>query len=161
MKYLPQMNEKMRFYCENGYYFRSNEKDPIPTHVVPKKDPKKGRLVFNEVARNKNTVRTRYPLPNRDGLILEVMSRDHKSQFDQLWAFERLRVPRADERKTSWQSQYGQFCSRVASMGNINIAGDFQKCQDHLAGHRLGDTLFPYVDNQCVATNGTLYYHVP
>ena len=158
-KYATQFREKMAKYQAEGRWFPSANPDAIPTFGVPKKNPAEGRLVFDERERNANTVRDRQPLPHIDEIVQAVASAKYKSEYDVLTAYEQLRVREEDEHLTSFMTPYGQFASRVASMGDLNAPSSFQRAMNTLVTGKLGNTIRVYLDNFYITTGTTLLDH--
>ena len=71
-----------------GIWFNLTTYDVIPTFFVPRKDPAKARLVFDERPRNANRVKDKTPLPNMQNIVLKVHEADFMSQLNLIVAYE-------------------------------------------------------------------------
>ena len=159
-RYESQIAEKAAQYRAEGRWFVMATDDVIPTFCVPKKDPSKARLVFDERPRNANRVKDKTPLPNMQNIVERAHAATHKSQFDLVVAYEQLRLRRDMEPKSGFTTPFGAMGSRVGSMGDCNMPGSFQRNMNYIAAERLGVSIFPYLDNLIVLTNGALHDHL-
>ena len=158
-RYEAQIVEKCRNYVEAGVWVPIVTDDVIPTFCVPKKDPSKARLVFDERQRNANRVPDKTPLPNMDNIVMKAHEATHMSQFDIIVAYEELRNARDMEKYTGFSTPWGVFGSRVGTMGDKNMPGSFQRNMNIVAGHHLAINIHPYLDNHIITTKGTLKEH--
>ena len=159
-RYESQIAEKCADYQTKGIWFDLTTDDVIPTFCVPKKDPSKARLVFDERQRNANRVKDKTPLPNMQNIVFKAHDADHMSQLDLIVAYEQLRLTREMEKFSGFTTPWGAKGTRVGSMGDCNMPGSFQRNMNVVAGHHLGIHIFPYLDNLVVATKGSLKHHL-
>ena len=158
--YEAQIADKCKEYESDGRWFPVNTDDVIPTFCVPKKDPTKARLVFDERQRNANKVPNKTPLPFMANIVERAHLAKHRSQFDLIVAYEQLRIAREQEHLSGFTTPYGAFATRVGSMGDATLPGTFQIYMNVIAGEKLGVEIHPYLDNFVIATNGTLQEHM-
>lgn len=152
--------EKATRYQAEGRWFPLVTDDLIPTFCVPKKDPSKARLVFDERQRNANRIKDKTPLPNMAAIIERVHAADHQSQFDLIVAYEQFRLARALEALSGFITPMGAYGSRVGSMEDANMPGSFQRFANILGAEHLGVDIHVYLDNWIVATKGDLQHHL-
>ena len=156
---MTKMSEKARRYELEGRWFRSSEADAVPTFLIGKKDPSKCRHLFDERQRNRNTVRDKTPIPHMENILAAAQAAKHVSTLDMVVAYDQVRVTRDSESKTAFTTPMGQFCSRVGSMGNLNMPGTFQRCMSKVFAAELGTHVHVYLDNITLTTSTTVAAH--
>ena len=119
--YESQIAEKCADYESNGRWLNLVTDDVIPTFCVPKKDPSKPRLVFDERQRNDNRVKDKTPLPNAQNIVQKAAEADWVSQADIIVAYEEARVRPDMERHTGFYTPWGIKRSRLGTMGDCNM----------------------------------------
>ena len=97
-RYESQIADKCADYEAKGIWFNLTTDDVIPTFCVPKKDPAKARLVFDERPRNANRVKDKTPLPNMQNIVFKAHEADFMSQLDLIVAYKQLRLARDMEK---------------------------------------------------------------
>lgn len=121
-----------------------------PVLVVPRKGPKRWRVVIDYRKINDLTAGDAYPLPNIDGILQQLGNTSYFSVIDMAEGFNQVAMTPGDEQKTAFSSPYGHYHYRVMPFGLKGAPARFQRLMDTVLIGLQGIKCFIYLDDLVV-----------
>ena len=118
-----------------------------PVLVVPRKGPKRWRVVVDFRSLNLQTVGDAYPLPNIDDILQQLGNTNYFSVIDMAEGFNQVSMDPEDAQKTAFTSPFGHHEFRVMPFGLKGAPARFQRLMDHVLLGLQGIKCFVYVDD--------------
>lgn len=119
-KWKSQYAAHFNHFTETGYFSPEALESACSVFAVPKSDPTQARFVINLKPRNANTRKMHTPLPDMNGIKIEVARHAYWSKLDFKNAFEQIRIIPNDVKHSGMATSFGTFTSKVAQQGDCN-----------------------------------------
>lgn len=118
-----------------------------PVLVVPRKGPKKWRVVVDFRSLNLASQGDAYPLPNIEDILQQIGASSYFSVIDMADGFHQIPMDPDDACKTAFTTPYGHHEWRVMPFGLKGAPARFQRLMDHVLIGLQGIKCFVYLDD--------------
>jgi hypothetical protein len=105
------------------------------------------RLSVDYRALNKQTVKSRYPLPRVDTSLDQFTGASYFTKIDRASAYHQVRVRPEDVNKTAFCTRYGHHEFTVMPFGLCNAPATFQRLISDVFRHLLDKSMIAFVDD--------------
>lgn len=118
-----------------------------PVLVVPRKGPKRWRVVVDFRELNEHTLGDAYPLPNIEDILQQLGSTNYLSVLDMAEGFNQIPMDPEDAHKTAFTTPFGHHEWRVMPFGLKGAPARFQRLMDRVLIGLQGVKCFIYLDD--------------
>ena len=110
---------------------------------------------------NEYTVKNKYPIPNAKEQLAKLHKKQWFTKLDVRWGYNNICIKEGDQWKTAFKTNRGLFKCNVMFFGLCNSLATFQTLMDEAFKELIDKgTVFVYMDDIVIATEGPLYEHV-
>ncbi len=141
-----ELNKQILSLLEKGYIQPSNSPYGSPVLFVRKANGSL-RMCIDYRALNKQTVKSRYPLPRIDDLFDKLQGAQVFSSIDLQSAYYQVRLKPEDVPKTAFTTPMGLYEFRVLCFGLTNAPGTFQNIMNDVLRDVIGNFVLVYLDD--------------
>ncbi|QRV96035.1 Pol polyprotein/retrotransposon [Ceratobasidium sp. AG-Ba] len=145
-----QFNEKFDAYLNTGRWEYRPGTNATPMLILMKKS-KDGkvavRTVLDKREINANTYKLSSPLPDIDGILIDVARHPYRSLIDGKDAYEQIRVIPEHVGRTLFMTPKGTMVSYVMQQGDCNAGATYQALMNHIFADFIGKFMYVYLDD--------------
>jgi hypothetical protein len=110
---------------------------------------------------NEYTVKNKYPIPNAKEQLAKLHKKQWFTKLDVQWGYNNIHIKEGDQWKTAFKTNCGLFECNVMFFGLCNSPATFQTLMDEAFKELIDKgTVFVYMDDIVIATEGPLYKHI-
>ena len=159
----PKQEAQDKFLAQNlakKYIRRSKSLYTARQFFVDKKDGEL-RPVMDYCPINKHMVKNKYPIPNAKEQLAKLHKKQWFTKLDVRWGYNNICIKEGDQWKTAFKTNRGLFECNVMFFGLCNSPATFQTLMDEAFKELIDKgTVFVYMDDIVITTEGPLYEHV-
>ena len=156
-----QWGEKRDAYIKTGRWKITSARNTVPMLLIPKPgtNPPQLRTVVDLRERNRNTHKLTSPLPDMDGMLRRVASKQFRTTLDLKNAYEQIRIVPEHVNRSAVTTPDGNMVSQVVQQGDCNAPATYKSLMNYLFSSYIGRFMDIFLDDISIYSD-TLEEHV-